>query len=155
VLHGHGLLARQVRGVLEVGEPAGVVVLRVRRYACQLCRAVMTVVPAGMLARRQYGGSSIAYALYLWLLTGLSDRCVRDRVCAWHVRGHSARGWVQLYRWSREATRLFALTRPVAVVGEVHDSARRVLSVLQALAPPALQSSPAAEQIFAGAALVP
>jgi Zn ribbon nucleic-acid-binding protein len=37
----------------------------VRRYECQRCGAVMTVVPAGMLARRQYSASSIALTLHL------------------------------------------------------------------------------------------
>jgi hypothetical protein len=48
-VHGHGLLHRQLRGVLELqGEP-GVFAISVRRYACQECGAVMTVVPAGVL----------------------------------------------------------------------------------------------------------
>ena len=82
VVHGHGLMLRPVRGVLAVGEHPSVFTLWVRRYACQLCRAIMTVVPAGMLARRQYSASSIALALHLWLMMGLSDRTVRARVCA-------------------------------------------------------------------------
>jgi hypothetical protein len=43
VVHGHGLLERQVRGVLAVGEQPGGFALWVRRYACQLCLAIMTV----------------------------------------------------------------------------------------------------------------
>jgi hypothetical protein len=155
VLHGHGLLARQVRGVLGIGEPAGVVTLWARRYACQLCRAVMTVVPAGMLTQRQYSGPSIAYALYLWLLGGLSDRRVREQVCAWQVRGRSARGWAQLYRWTRDAASLFALPRPAAALSDARESARRVLPILQALAPAALGGAPDVEQLFAGAARMP
>jgi hypothetical protein len=56
VIHGHGLLARQVRGVLDVDSEPGTFLVWVRRYACQLCKAVMTVLPAEMLARRQYWG---------------------------------------------------------------------------------------------------
>lgn len=97
-VHGQGLLRRQVRGVLEVGGEPGVIVLSVRRYECQRCGAVMTVVPAGMLARRQYSASTIALALHLWLSVGQSDRMVRDGLCAWRRRGRSARGWAQLYR---------------------------------------------------------
>ena len=116
-VHGHGLLERQLRGVLEVGAEPGVVVLSVRRYACLACKAVMTVVPAGMLARRLYSAPSIALALHLWLLAGLSDRAVRDQVCAWRVRGRSGSGWAQLYRWARQPVRVFALPRPMGVDG--------------------------------------
>jgi hypothetical protein len=152
VIHGHGLLERQVRGVLEVGGEPGVVVVSVRRYACQSCGAVMTVVPAGMLSRRQYSGSSIALALHLWLAVGLSDRAVRQQVCAWQVRGHNDRGWAQLYRWGRQAASLFALPRVFAVLDSPHEVARRVLTTLRALSPVALSAAPIALQIFEGAA---
>jgi hypothetical protein len=117
-----------VRGVLEVDGKPGVVVVAVRRYACQSCGAVMTVVPAGMLSRRQYSGPSIALALHLWLAVGLSDCAVRRQVCAWQVRGHNDRGWAQLYRWGRQAASLFALPRVVAVLGSPHEVVRRVLT---------------------------
>jgi hypothetical protein len=153
VVHGHGLLERQVRGVLAVGDRPGVFAISVRRYACQLCRAVMTVVPAGMLARRQYSGPSIALALHLWLMAGLSDRAVRAQVCAWQVRGSSARGWAQLYRWAGQAPRLFRLPRLVSVLGDPHEVARRVLTTLGAVSPAALSGAPIVLQIFEGAAL--
>lgn len=153
VIHGHGLLARQVRGVLAVGEQPGVIVLWVRRYACQLCRAIMTVVPAGVLARRQYSGSSIALALHLWLMMGLSDRVVRTQVCAWQLRGRNTRGWAQLYRWTDQAASLFALPRAVSVLGHPHDVARRVLTTLRALPSAAVSGTSIAVQIFEGAAL--
>jgi transposase len=144
-------MQRQVRGVLEVeGEP-GVYILEVRRYECQRCGAVMTVVPAGVLARRQYSASSIALALHLWLVVGLSDRVVRDHVCAWRRRGRSTRGWAQLYRWARQAARLFALPRPVPP-GSVSVIAHHVLITLRALAPGALSRAPWAHQVFEGAA---
>jgi len=148
VVHGQGLLERQVRGVLEVDGEPGVVVIAVRRYECQSCRAVMTVVPAGMLARRQYSASSIALALYLWLALGMSDRTVRARVCAWQVRGRSGRGWAQLYRWARSAATLFRMPR----LTSTSDTALRVLATLRALAPVALTTAPIALQIFSGAA---
>jgi hypothetical protein len=153
VVHGHGLLARQVRGVLAVGEQPGVTVLWVRRYACQLCRTIMTVVPAGMLARRQYSGSSIALALHLWLMMGLSDRVVRTQVCAWQVRGRNARGWAQLYRWTKQASSMFVLPRAVSLLGHPHEVARRVLTTLRALSPATASGVPIAMQIFEGAAL--
>jgi len=152
VVHGHGLLIRQIRGVLAVGEPPGTISITVRRYACQLCRAVMTVVPAGMLARRQYSGPSIALALHLWLMVGLSDRAVRAQVCAWQVRGRSPRGWAQLYRWTNQAARLFALLRPMSDLGDARAVAQRVLTMLRALSGAALCGAPIGLQIFEGAA---
>jgi hypothetical protein len=152
VIHGHGLLERQVRGVLEVGGEPGVVVVAVRRYACQSCGAVMTVVPAGMLSRRQYSGPSIALALHLWLAVGLSDRAVRQQVCAWQVRGHNDRGWAQLYRWGGQAASLFALPRVVAALVSPHEVVRRVLTMLRALSPVGLSAAPIALQVFEGAA---
>lgn len=151
VVHGQGLLHRQVRGVLEVDGAPGVVVIAVRRYECQRCGAVMTVVPAGMLARRQYSASSIALALYLWLVAGLSDEQVRAEVCAWRVRGRSARGWAQLYRWTRRAADLFVLPRMLAPTGSAKDIAQRVLIALRSLAPVALHAAPIALQVFEGA----
>lgn len=148
VVHGQGLLQRQVRGLLEVDGKPGLVVIAVRRYECQRCGAVMTVVPAGLLKRRQYSASSIALALYLWLMLGLSDRLVRERVCAWRVRGRSARGWAQLYRWARSARRLFELPRMTGA----SDAAIRVLTTLRTLAPIALSAAPIEVQIFEGAA---
>jgi transposase len=150
-VHGQGLMQRQVRGVLEVDGESGVYVLDVRRYECQRCGAVMTVVPAEVLARRQYSASTIALALHLWLTMGLSDRVVRDQVCAWRRRGRSARGWAQLYRWARQAASLFALPRP-APPGSLRGTARHVLTTLRALAPVALSIAPIARQVFEGAA---
>lgn len=150
-VHGQGLLQRQVRRVLEVDGEPGVYTLDVRRYECQRCRAVMTVIPSGMLARRQYSACSIALALHLWLTVGLPDRFVRDRVCAWRRRGRSARGWAQLYRWARQAASLFALPRAVPS-GGIRETARHVLVVLRALASVALSAAPIAQQVFEGAA---
>jgi hypothetical protein len=148
VVHGQGLLQRQLRGVLEVDGEPGVVAIAVRRYECQRCGAVMTVVPAGMLARRQYSASSIALALHLWLELGVSDREVHGRLCAWQLRGRSGRGWAQLYRWARRAAALFSLPRLMTT----SDAAGRALVTLRALAPIALSAAPSALQTFEGAA---
>ena len=151
-VHGHGLLERQLRGVLEVGGAPGVIVLSVRRYACLACKAVMTVVPAGVLARRLYSVPSIALALHLWLLTGLPDRVVRDQVCAWRVRGSSGRGWAQLYRWARQPECVFALPRPTGALAGAYAVAKRVLTTLRSIAPVTRHAAPIALQIFEGAA---
>lgn len=153
-LHGHGLVERQVRGPLEVAGTSEVVTVSARRYQCQRCGAVPIVVPASVLPRRHYSASSIALALYLWLVGGLSDRDVRERVCSWPVRGRSGgRGWAQLYRWTREAATLFALPRPVCTAGTVREVAISVVTMLLALAPPSMNGADAAARVFAGAAL--
>lgn len=151
-VHGHGLLERQLRGVLEVGGAPGVIVLSVRRYACLACKAVMTVVPAGMLRRRQYSAPSIALALHLWLLAGLSDCAVRNQVCGWRVHGSSGRGWAQLYRWARQPERVFALPRPTGVLEGAYAVAKRMLTTLRSLAPVTCHAAPIALQVFEGAA---
>jgi hypothetical protein len=148
VVHGQGLLQRQVRGLLEADAEPGMVIVEVRRYECQRCGVVMTVVPAGMLARRLYSASSIALALHLWVALGEPDRVVRERICAWQIRGRSHRGWAQLYRWARGAARVFALPRLMGAV----DDVMRVLTTLRAVAPVALCAAPIAVQIFEGAA---
>jgi hypothetical protein len=83
-------------------------------------------------------------------LLGLADRVVRERVCAWRVRGQGTRGWAQLYRWARKASVLFTLPRPVAAQ-DVGASVRQVLSGLRALAPGSLSRASVAQQVFAGA----
>jgi hypothetical protein len=143
VVHGQGVLQRQVRGVLDVDAAPGVVVITVRRYECQRCHAVMTVVPAGMLARRLYSASSIALALHLWLSMALADREVRGRICAWPLRGANRRGWAQLYRWARSAGSVFGFAPSMRV--------ERVLVLLRALSPVSLHESPWAQQVFEGA----
>lgn len=152
-VHGQGLLVRQVRGVLEADGEPGVWEVAVRRYECQRCGAVMTVVPGEMLARRQYSAPSIALALYLWVAAGLADREVRERVCAWRVRGRNGRGWAQLYRWSRDVGGVFPLPRALSVAaGSTRIVAQQVLSMLRGLCPPTLSGAPPTTQIFEGAA---
>ncbi len=136
VVHGHGVRRRQVRGILDEDGSPGVFELIVRKYACQACRVVMTVVPRGVLHGRQYTAPSIALALFLWLAAGLADVAVRLRVCAWRIAGQSGRrGWAQLYRWGRAAASLFALPRPVGVAATARATALRVIFMLSALAP--------------------
>ena len=52
---GHGVRERQVRGPLHAGGPPGLVVVRVRRFRCRVCGAVITVLPRGVAPRRHFG----------------------------------------------------------------------------------------------------
>jgi len=61
--HGHGLRERQFRGPSSPGAPPTIVVLSVRRYRCQGCGTVMTVVSRETAAWRLYTVSAMAWAL--------------------------------------------------------------------------------------------
>lgn len=74
---GHGLRDRQSRGPLgPLGDPVEVT-LRVRRYLFRLCRAVIVVVPLGVIAGRLFAAAAIALALVLFGAT-----VCRSRRCA-------------------------------------------------------------------------
>lgn len=153
-MHGQGLVLRQIRGVLDLEGPASVVEIEARKFECQACLAVMTVVPSGVIAGRQYSAASIALALHLWLVVGLSDAAVRARVCAWRVLGRSGRrGWAQLYRWVRDAARVFTMPRPVGPDPNVENVATRVLVQLLALAPLGSSATSIEARLFEGASL--
>lgn len=155
VVHGQGLCLRQVRGVVGLEDEPGVVEIEVRKFECQRCGSVMTVVPSELVPRRQYSAPSIALALYLWLVEGQSDSAVRARVCAWRVVSRrGTRGWAQLYRWARTAAMLFPLVRPIANSASVRAIAIAVIDALSSLAPVATISSPMSARVFAGAARV-
>lgn len=153
LIHGQGLVRRQIRGLLDPDGDPVVVEIAARRFECQGCLAVMTLVPAGVLAGRQYSGASIALALHLWLVVGLADVAVRARVCAWRVLGRSGRrGWAQLYRWVRDGAHLFPLPRPI-FDGDPESAAKAALSMLVALVPLASRTSSIEARLFEGAAL--
>jgi hypothetical protein len=104
VLHGHGVRVRRLRGpVTADGEPTEFVVL-VRRYACQRCRAVITVGPRGLLPRRRYTAMAITLALWLWAVRQLTDAAVRNTTCPVAETGVSRpERWTTLRRWGRAA----------------------------------------------------
>jgi hypothetical protein len=150
VVHGQGLQRRQVRGLLDEEGVAGVFELSVRKYECQACRAVMTVVPRGVLPGRQYTAPSIALALWLWVAAGVSAVAVRGRVCAWGSAGRGGvRGWMQLYRWVQGAASLFALPRPISIAGTARETALRVVMMVSALGLVASES--VLSRVFSGA----
>lgn len=153
-VHGQGLVARQVRGPLSADGRPELVTLSARKYECQMCGAVMTVVPRGVLRGRQYSGPAIALALWLFVLTGLSGVAVRARISPWLVTGRSGRrGWAQLYRWRVHVRWLFRMLRPVPE-GPPNESVRRVLLTLVALAPAGLTVLSNEARVFAGAAMI-
>ena len=95
------LRERQFRGPTSPGATPTIVVLRVRRYRCQPCGAVLTVVPRETATGRLYTLSAIAWALALFGVTrvrrenhrhGSAHRCGgaqdrSERVARHHYHG--------------------------------------------------------------------
>jgi hypothetical protein len=150
-VHGQGLVARQLRGPLTAqGEPA-LETFWARKYECQRCGAVMTVVPSEALPGRLYSAPAIALSLWLFVVEALTGASVRDRVSPWRTRlGSRRRGWAQLYRWVRDVRTLFRLSRPLAEA-DPRTVVRRTLVSLLAMAKVGLVGSPEVAQVFAGA----
>lgn len=112
LLHGHGIVTRCVLGLRTLMGAPEVLELKLRRYECQECGAVLTVGPRGILRGRLYSGTSIAYALALALRE--TQIQVRDRVSPWRSRAVAKR-WRSLRRWAVAALagRLWHLDEPI------------------------------------------
>jgi hypothetical protein len=151
---GHGLRERQQRGPLEpLGEPVEMTI-RVRRYVCRLCAAVIVVVPLGMIAGRLYSAAAIGLALVLFGVAGLQAAEVRQRVSPWQQVGASAQGsWLALRRWVRaiRERQLFASVRQSPERFTARRVAERAAMTLAALAPPSLAEAGVEQRVFAGA----
>jgi hypothetical protein len=146
-LHGHGLRDRQLRGPLAAnGEPTTAVV-GCRRYRCTRCRAILLVMPRGVAPRRQYSQAAISMALALWGLMAMPATAVRERVCAWRVRGPSSTGWSTLRRWAQAARGAAGLT--------LRQVAGRAAQIAVGRAPPVDRGAPLWAQAFAGGSTMP
>lgn len=156
-IHGDGLRERQVLGPPGPGEAPKMVLLQVRRYQCQECRAVITVVPREVLARRLYSASAIGFALALWGLMQMAASAVRQRVNpATMVGATAASGWAMLRRWTKDVARgrLFLSVPDSKPGGTLRSIAAAAASALAASAPPDSRALPMAERAFWGAAHV-
>jgi hypothetical protein len=146
---GHGLRERQVRGCLEPDGASTMIVIRVRRYRCLACAAVITVVPAGVAVRRHFGAGSLGLAFALFG-HGHSARQVRDRLGG--LGAPEAHGWVTLRRWAVALAqgallpRLGALREPAS-----RDRAARAAIIIATYAAPSVSSADFARQAFEGA----
>lgn len=146
-LHGHGVRTRQLRGPAAADAPSTTQVLTCRRYRCTRCRAVIIVVPRGVVPRRHYGAAAIALAFALWALAGQSAAAVRRRVCAWPIQGLATRGWCTLRRWAAAARADHGGLAPRA-------AAARAAQVAAGRAPPPIEA-PIWELAYAGGAAMP
>jgi hypothetical protein len=146
---GHGLRERQLRGPAGVGALARLRIVRVRRYRCVGCHAVITVVPRGVLARRHFGAGAVGVALHAYGCEGLAARVVRDRVGGTGPPGSG--GWPTLRRWLLAIGRgsLFPGVRPSPDAFDARQRAERAAMTLVSFAPPG--TGGLAARAFAGA----
>lgn len=134
---GHGRRARQQRGPRLPDRAPEIAVIGVRRFRCE-CGAVITVLPAGVAARKHFSAPAIGLALALFGVLVLSPLEVRRRISPWAVVGPAARGWRSLFRWinaSREGA-LFEAVRRSPDSFTRRQVAERGAAALAALAPP-------------------
>jgi hypothetical protein len=126
----------------------------VRRYLCQHCGGVTTVLPGGLCARRHYSAWAIGLALCLFGLMDHSIEETRARIYTWRVRFDLNR-WTTLRQWvaavsvGRLLPRIIAW-RPWPDGFSLRAGAERAAACLCSLA---LEAGTIAEQVFAGAAL--
>lgn len=152
---GHGVRERQQRGPLEpFGKPV-VIVLRVRRYRCRACQAVVQVVPRGVLALRLFSAAAIGLALVLFGVRGGAMTAVRERVNPWGRVGETAAAsWLTLRRWigAIRDRRLFPSVRAAPAHFTARQVAERAAMTLTALAAPGGSAEAIEALVFAGAA---
>lgn len=125
------------------------VIIRVRRYRCLACSAVITVVPAGVAVRRHFGAGTLGLAL-AYYGDGCSARQIRSRLGG--LGAPEAHGWVTLRRWTSALARGALLPRlgPVPLP-ESRPRAARAAAIIATYAPPSLSSAGLARQVFEGA----
>lgn len=155
VIVGHGRRSRQQRGPLEPGAQPVEVEVKTRRYRCKACGAILVVAPRGVVPRRLYSGSAIAWALALLALCHFAPKLVRDHVSPWTEVGDTAfSGWAQLRRWicAVRAHQLFESMRPCPASWRGRAVAERCATTLAARAPPAFDAEPIEVRAFFGAA---
>jgi hypothetical protein len=112
VIVGHGLVERQVLGPQTPGGAPEAVVLKLRRYRCRACKAVLIVGPRGLLPGRLYGASAISLAFVAYG-HGATGREVRAQTSpSRRVGGSAVERWQTLVRWLDAARRgeLFSVT---------------------------------------------
>ena len=152
-LVGHGTRERQVRGPLAAGASVTQTVIRVRRYRCRACGAVITVVPRGVAQGRHFGAGAIGLALHGWGLEHRSLDEVRQLVGGLDVE---RRGWPAARRWvdAVQAGHLFGgRIRPCPPGWPRVRIAERAATTLLGLGRPVADSADLEVHLFAGAAL--
>lgn len=131
-VHGHGTVERQINGPPAPNDKPRMLVVVVRRFQCQRCRAVMTVVPREVLHGVLYAASAVGLALFLYGVEGLSARAVRARLSLFPAQDASTPGWPTLRRWISRAESLWRLHRAPLPNASTRRRAERVAMELVA-----------------------
>ncbi|MGC3998054.1 MAG: hypothetical protein QM767_11405 [Anaeromyxobacter sp.] len=144
-------------GPPDATAPPQVTEVIARRYACQVCGAVLLVVPSGVQRRRLYSAPAVALALAVWSLEQQTPAAVRARVSPWRIVGAAAATrWTSLRRWAKaiRAGQLFPEVRAAPDGACLRAIAARAATTLAALAPSVADGLPLATRAFLGAAHV-
>lgn len=150
-LIGHGHRERQLRGPASATDGPTTRSLLVRRYRCNGCEAIVTVVPRQVLARRHFSAGAIAVALFVFGKLGETAAATARRVGSW-ASGSGA--WRTLRRWigDVDAGRLFPCVRGSPQGWSPRQRAERAaMTVAAGVA--TTRTMPEIERVFAGAAL--
>lgn len=151
---GHGVRDRQQLGPDAPGAAPVMIVVPIRRYRCEACSAVITVVPLGVVARRHYSAQAIVLALALFGVERRTPRAVRAAVSPWRIIGAAASGWITLRRWiaAVRARTLLRDTRRASPGATARQIAERAATSAAAHALPSLRHLPLVAQAFDGGA---
>jgi len=134
-LHGHGVRTRLLLGPMHPGGTPEQREVTVRRYRCQCCRIVVSVVPRGVLPRIRYTALAVVTALAAWGLGQMSSAAARDAVSPWSSSGSERfHGWRSLRRWARAGPRLWPSLHARAK-GPPRQRAQSIATQLAARAP--------------------
>lgn len=146
-LHGHGLRDRRVIWVDGCDSLPRRAVLKLRRYRCTRCGAVITVLPRDLPRHRRHALGLICLALALWSDGELSAEKVREGL---GLHKSFEPGWPQLRRWARGAEFVaLGLTADTP-----HERAHQITQRVCGRAPPDKIHLSIAEMTFFGAAYV-
>lgn len=132
VVVGHGVRGRQQWGPGDESSAPQMAEVRLRRYLCRRCGAVMAVGPRGVMRGHLYSAVAIAAALCLWARQRLPAAEVRRLVSVFCTVGATAfGGWRSLRRWAARAAG--GLLWP-AIAAQLQDTLReRVAHVVMRL----------------------
>ena len=152
LVHGHGRRERQQRGPALPGDKPRIDVVRLRRYQCQRCGAVMTAAPEQVQKHKHFSACAIGWALALFGLAAMSAAAVREQVSPWCT--HGTERWATLLGWARQARSgvLFANSRGYPPDFTLRQVAARCANTLAAMAASPWSTAPPPVRAFFGAA---
>jgi len=129
--------------------------IKLRRYLCLACSAVITVGPRMLLRGRRFSAAAIGLALALWSAMQLSAAEVRKQVSPHPARGFDAvLGWASLRRWARavRAGTLFPSVRGCPEDWSLRQVAAHTTSRLASSGPLSASGEPLLIRVYAGVA---